>query len=172
MDLIDEQDVAGPQVGKQTREVSRFFEHGAGGELDVHLEFVCEEDGERRLAKPRRTVEQRVVERVAAGLRGLDVYAQALLDLLLTHELRQTVRAERALVRALLIERLGCRDVGSGVQLGHVGHTVSCFFDTLLRERLDELERLLDEVLRAHRTAVECFHGPANRIVTFQLPIT
>ena len=53
--------------------------------------------GQRRLAESRRAEEERVIERLAARERGVDVDAQAVLHLLLPDELRQPLRAEREL---------------------------------------------------------------------------
>ncbi len=110
MDLVDEQDVAVLEVGQQRGEVARLGDHraGRGAEADAHL--AGEDPGERRLPEPRRAVEQHVVERLAAALRGIDEDAQILARRLLADELVEALRAKRRV--GVLGRALGRRDSG------------------------------------------------------------
>ena len=85
---------------EQRREIARLGDHRArgGAEADAHL--AGQDAGQRRLAEPRRTVEQDVVERLAPALRGIDEDAQILARRLLPDELVEALRAKRC-VRVL-----------------------------------------------------------------------
>ena len=97
MDLVDEQDVACAQVRERADEIAGLLERGPRRRANVHAELARDELGQRRLAQSGRPEEERVVERLAAAERGVDVDAQAVLHLLLADELRQPLRAEREL---------------------------------------------------------------------------
>ena len=58
--------------------------------------------GERRLAEPRRTAEQQVVDRFAAPPRAVDQQRQLLLHPLLTHELAERAGPQRDVELAIL----------------------------------------------------------------------
>ena len=70
VDLVDEQDVAILEVGEQRGEVARLGDHRAGGGAEADAHLARQDPGQRRLAEPRRAVEQDVVERFAAAFRG------------------------------------------------------------------------------------------------------
>ena len=95
MDLVDEQDVAVLEVGQQRGEVAGLGDHraGRGAEADAHL--AREDAGQRRLAEPRRAVEQHMVERLAAALRGVDEHPQILARRLLADELVEALGPKR-----------------------------------------------------------------------------
>ena len=83
---------------------------GGGAEADAHL--AREDLGERRLAEPRRAVEQHMVERFAAALRGVDEHPQILARRLLPDELVEASWAEAPrrrprLVRSGVVIRAG-----------------------------------------------------------------
>ena len=59
MDLVDEQHVAGVEVGQQRRQIARALDHRTGGRANVDAHLARDHIGERGLAEPRRTVEQR-----------------------------------------------------------------------------------------------------------------
>ena len=95
MDLVDEQDVAILEVGEQRGEVARLGDHRARGRAEADAHLAREDLGQRRLAEPRRAVEQHMVERFAAALRGVDEHPQVLPRRLLADELVEGLRAKR-----------------------------------------------------------------------------
>ena len=113
MDLVDEQDVAGAQVGERPDEIARLLERRPGARADVDAQLARDQLGERRLAESRRSEEQRVIERLTPGERRVDEDPQAVLHLLLPDELREPLRPERQLDRGLVGQHFGCRDLGS-----------------------------------------------------------
>ena len=76
MDLVDEQHVTGAQVGERADEVAGLLERGTGFGVDVDADFARDQLGERRLAEPRRSEEQRVIERLTADDGSIDVDAE------------------------------------------------------------------------------------------------
>ena len=95
VDLVDEQDVAVLEVGEQRGEVARLGDHRARGRAEADAHLAREDPGERGLAEPRRAVEQHMVERLAAALRGVDEHAQILARGLLADELVEALRPKR-----------------------------------------------------------------------------
>ena len=83
MNLVDEQHIALVQVGEQRRQVTRVSDGRAGGDADIHAHLVGDDVRKRRLAKPRRPVEQDMVERLAPCLGRLDEDAHLFLHLAL-----------------------------------------------------------------------------------------
>src|SRR6266511_2254822 len=103
VDLVDEEDVARRERGEQPREVALLHERGAARDVQRDAELAREDVRERRLAEPRRTGEEHVIERLAARLRGLGVDLEVLDDLLLPHVLREGGGAERLLEARLAL---------------------------------------------------------------------
>src|SRR5256884_3445975 len=103
---IYEQDVPGLEGREQADQVAGALEHGSRGGADVHAELARHEQRERRLPEPRRSEEQRVVERLLALLRRVDGDLERLLDLGLADELVQARGAQRRVRDALVGERL------------------------------------------------------------------
>ena len=72
-----------------------------------------------RLAKPRRTREQNVVERFAALARRLDTQQQSLANLLLPHKILKGGRPQPIVERNIrLVERFACRHRGKILRSG------------------------------------------------------
>ena len=94
VDLVDEQHVVGLQGGEQSRQVAGLVEHRAGSEFETHPQLVGDDIGKRRLAQPRRTVQQGVVERFAATAGGFHKNAQIVDNLGLTGEIVERKRAQ------------------------------------------------------------------------------
>ena len=59
VDLVDEEDVAGLEVGEHRRQIARPLDHRAGGRADADPHLARDDVGERGLAEPGRAVEQR-----------------------------------------------------------------------------------------------------------------
>jgi hypothetical protein len=66
VDLVHEQHIAGRECGEDGREVALALKHGAAGNGDLHAHLGRENEGERRLAEPRRAGQQHMVERLTA----------------------------------------------------------------------------------------------------------
>ena len=111
VDLVDEQDVALAQIGQRADQVTGLLERRAGFGVDVDAQFARDELGERGLAKSGRAKEQRVIERLPADERRLDVDAERVLDLGLPNELSEPLRSEREFHRPFFGQLIGRRDL-------------------------------------------------------------
>lgn len=72
MDFIDEKDIMGFKRHKDTGQVSRFVEYGAGSYLESDSEFVGDDIAEGCLAEARRSVEEGMVKGFATHSGCLD----------------------------------------------------------------------------------------------------
>ncbi len=106
VDLVDEEDVVGLEVGEDRGEVAGALEHRARGLLQVHAHLARDDVGERGLAEARRPEEQHVVERFLAVPRRGDEDLELLADLRLPHVFGELARAQRPFL-ALLHRRGG-----------------------------------------------------------------
>ena len=97
VDLVDEQDVAGTQVGERPDQITRLLERRPGRGVDVHAHFARDQLGECGLAQTRRADQQRVVERFLSPHRRIDIDAQRVLHLALSDELGEPLRTQREL---------------------------------------------------------------------------
>ena len=70
-----------------------------------HGQFVGDDGGQSGLAQSRRTVEQDVIERLAAGAGRLDGDRQVFFDFGLSDELCQPLRAQLQLKRGIVLDR-------------------------------------------------------------------
>ena len=97
VDLVDEEDVVGFEVGEQRGQVARALQHGAGGLAQVDPHLARDDVRQRRLAQARRAEQQHVVERFAAvlGRRHEDVELAA--HLFLADVFVEQLGAQRAL---------------------------------------------------------------------------
>ena len=114
VDLVDEEHVAGVEVGQDRRQVARTRQHRARGGAEAYPELARHDLRERGLAEAGRAVEERVVHRLAAAAGALDEDGEVGARRLLADELVQRLRPQRA------VGVLG-QDVGaeSGVGRGH-----------------------------------------------------
>ena len=92
VDLVDEEDVARLERRQDRRDVL-LLERRAGDGAQADAELLADDLGQRRLAEARRPDEEDVVERLAAGLRGVERDPELLLDPLLPDELVEPARA-------------------------------------------------------------------------------
>ena len=95
MDLVDEQHVAGLQIGQQRREIAGARDHRAGGGAEADAELAGDDLGQRRLAEARRPEEQHMVEGLAAGAGGGDEDLEIGAQLLLADEFLDRLGPER-----------------------------------------------------------------------------
>ena len=72
VDLVDEQHVAGLQVGQDRGQVAGALDHRAGGGAEADAQLARDDLRQRGLAEAGRAVQQHVVQRLAAGARGGD----------------------------------------------------------------------------------------------------
>ena len=78
VDLVDEEHVAGREVGEKPGEVALLLERGAAGDVQRDPELGGDDVRQRRLAQPGRAREQAVIERLAPRLSRLHVDLQLL----------------------------------------------------------------------------------------------
>ncbi len=104
MDLVDEQDVVRLQVGQDRGQVAgaRDDRTRGGTKADPHL--ARHDLRQRRLAEPRGTVQEHVIERLAAAARGINEDPQVLAQRALADELVEASRPERQLGGIALVE--------------------------------------------------------------------
>ncbi len=76
VDLVDEQNVVGFQIGEQRREVAGPLQHRPRGLAQVDAHLLGDDVRQRGLAQPGRTEQQHVIERLAAVARSLDEDAE------------------------------------------------------------------------------------------------
>ena len=96
VNLVDEQDIAGLEVGEDGRKVTRALDGRAARGVDLGAHLVGDHRGERGLAQARGAGEDHVVKRLATALGGLDKHAQVLADALLAAVLVECLRAQGA----------------------------------------------------------------------------
>src|SRR5256714_2730936 len=102
MDLIDEENVAFTKIRESTNQIAGFLKRGSGGAADIHAKLSRDELSESCFTETRRTEEECVVERLAAGESGVDVDAERLLHAILPYEFGQALRPKRELDYALV----------------------------------------------------------------------
>ena len=92
--LIDEQNLLVAQVGQDGGEVALDLQGRPGSLLEGDGQFVGDDGGERSLAQPGRTVEQNMVQSLAAGFGRFNRDRQVFFDLGLTDEFREALRPQ------------------------------------------------------------------------------
>ena len=96
VDLVDEEHVARLDRGEDRSDVL-LLERGPGDRAEADAELLAHDLRQRRLPEARRAGEQHVVERLATPLGGVERDAELLLDPLLTDEVVEPARPQRAL---------------------------------------------------------------------------
>ena len=122
VDFVDEKHVARLQRGQQPGQVAGFFDRGAARTFEVGAAFVGDDVGQRGLAEPRRTAQQDVVERLLAGLGGVNEQFQLLLDPVLPGEIGEFRRSERGFARRIFLVQ-----GRSDETLCHISRESTCF---------------------------------------------
>ena len=110
MDLVDEQHVALAQAGQDRGQVAGPLDGRARGGADLSAHLGGDDVRERRLAQPRRAVQEDVVDRLGAMLGSVDQDRQVLLDPILSGELVEATRPDGRLERALVLGHIGRGD--------------------------------------------------------------
>lgn len=108
MNLVDKQHVVLVEIGQYRRQIARPLDRRSARDAKLYAELVGNDVRKRGLTQSRRTVQQHVVERLAALFRRLDKDAEIRLDLLLAHVIGQTFGAQRY-VEIGVVSRAGAR---------------------------------------------------------------
>ena len=96
-------------------QVALAFEQRAGTGFDDHAQFAGDNLRERRLAKPRRAVEQHVIERFAAAARRLDGDLDVFLHARLADVIGEAFRANARVNARVFIQRRAGNDALRGL---------------------------------------------------------
>jgi len=67
VDLVDEQDVAGFQIGQDGRQVAGLGQHRPAGGPEIDAQLAGDDLGQRGLAEARRAEQQHMIERLRRG---------------------------------------------------------------------------------------------------------
>ena len=93
-----------PEVRDDADQVARLLDRRPGGRAHRHAHLVADHVRERRLAEAGRTVQQHVIERLAALPRGGDRDVQVLADAVLPDVLVEPARPQPGLVLRVLVD--------------------------------------------------------------------
>ena len=97
MYFVDKQHIVFVERGEHASQVAGFVEDRSGGHFESHPKLVGDDVRQRGLAQPRRSVEQRVVEALAAPLCRLNKHPQILNNLLLSVEVLKALGPQGSL---------------------------------------------------------------------------
>ena len=89
MDLVDEQHLAGHEVGEDRRHLSAVLDGRSRGEANLDAELLGHDRRQGCLSEARRTVEQKMIGSLATLTRGLQRGGERALRLDLTDVLRE-----------------------------------------------------------------------------------
>ena len=132
MDLVDEEDVAGVEIGQQGRQVPGLLDGGAGGDPDIDPHLVGDDPRQGGLAQARGAVEQHVIQGLIPAEGRLDVDRQILLGLLLAGVVPQGLGPQGEL--SLVQGGDGGRHHGGFIILRKVdAHSQPSYFMTMAR---------------------------------------
>jgi hypothetical protein len=112
VDFVDEQHVARRQIRHDAKQIARLFNRRARRRPHLHAELVANHIRQRRLAETRRTVQQHVIQRVAALLRSSDRDEQVFTNAILADVVVENARAQPGFVLRLFFYRRGGDDSG------------------------------------------------------------
>jgi hypothetical protein len=94
--FIDEQYIAGFEIGEQRRQVAGALEHRTGGLPQIHLQFVGDDVRQSGLAETRRPEYQDMIQGFAAHARRLDENVHLGFDVWLPDVVAEALWAYRA----------------------------------------------------------------------------
>ena len=94
MNLIDEQQLPRLQIHQQTDDVAGALQGGGAGDAAVHPQLFGQHHGHGGFAQTRRSVEQHMIQGIAAAKGRLHSNAEHLLELALTDVIVETARPE------------------------------------------------------------------------------
>ncbi len=101
MYLINEKHIIVAKRSQYTGKIAGLVEHRTGSDLEIHPELIGYDTRKRRLAKPRRTEQEQMVQSLTAHAGSLDKHLQILYNLLLTVE-RIKIRRPQSLLKLLV----------------------------------------------------------------------
>jgi hypothetical protein len=133
VDLVDEQHVAGLEIGEQCGEVAAALDGGTtrGAQRCSHL--AGDHVGQGGLAQAGRSVEEQVIEGLAPLARRPDEHREVLAEAILPHHLVQAAGTE-ALLEALLIGKRHALELTPGrASCGHLVHRTNLLSEARTR---------------------------------------
>ncbi len=152
VDLVDEEDIAGVEVGQERRQVARLLQHRARGLAEIHAHLVGDDVGEGGLTEPGRAEDQHVIQGVPAPAGGVNEDLHLLAHRGLTHVLGEPPRPDGAVDGTVLVTGLGA-DQALGV--GHRGGVGRWSGGSSDYRRSAESERLAVATGRTGRPALD-----------------
>ena len=111
MNLINEEHLTRLQIRDDGSQITGAFDHGASGDTQRSSHLARDHMGQRGLAQPRGTVEEHMVEGLAAFTRRLYEHPQVVAEPTLADELAQIRGTEALFEAALGLEGLRCEHV-------------------------------------------------------------
>ena len=106
VDLVDEQDVTGLELGEHGRQITGPLQGGPRGGLQMGAEFVGDDVSQGRLAQSRRAGEEQVVDRLAALASRAQEHIEMALQLTLADELLEAARTQSGLAEPVGRQRI------------------------------------------------------------------
>ena len=103
MNLVDEEDITGFEVGEYGSEVADFLDSRAGSDADIYAHFFRDDIGERCLPETGGSVEEDMLDIFSTTMRRLDEEREIRFNLLLTDILREGLWAERIVENDIFI---------------------------------------------------------------------
>ncbi len=97
MDLINEQHIAGFQIGQDRRQITCLGQDRARGHAEIHPQFACHDLRQGGLAQARGTVKQGMIHRLATTARTFNKDPQIRPGLSLANELGNPLWAQGAI---------------------------------------------------------------------------
>ena len=107
MDLIDEEYVAGFEIGEYGAEVTDFLDRGSGRDADIDTHFFGDDMGECGLSESGGTIEEDVLYILAAMFGGLDEDMEIAFDFFLSDIVGECLRTQCAVKDLFFGKRLG-----------------------------------------------------------------
>ena len=107
VDLVEEEDLFGLEVGEDGGQVALDLQGGAGGLLEADVELVGDDGGEGGFAEAGRAEEEDVVEGFAAGFGGFEGDGKLLLGFGLADEFGEAFGAELELDGIIVVDAGG-----------------------------------------------------------------
>ena len=106
MNFIDEEHIAGFEIGENGSQIACPLDGRAGGDTHIDLHLVGDDVRKAGLAQSRRAIKQDVIQRLAAQPSGLNQDAQILFQALLAGKLGEQRRTQGTIERGVFFTRL------------------------------------------------------------------
>ena len=105
MHFVDKQNLAIPHVRQDGRQIALDLERGPRSLLEGDSELIRDDVGERGLTEAGRSVEQNVIERLAARASRFNGHRKIFFHLGLSDELIELLRAQLEFKRGIILDR-------------------------------------------------------------------